>query len=178
MILCAPSASLIFGSGFPEIGDRRSQQVCIVVIRAERGVALAAEQPSHPAGGVGMIDAQRLLWRLPAGAAHPAPLCQQAFVLFPGGSVEACEPAPKIRQLFRPASASLALLDLLLVGRVIGAMLRLTPLSMFQVFRIALPSLCIPSTSVASQCHSPPIQSAGSPGPRKQTPRADARAEA
>ena len=34
-------------------------------------------------------------------------------------------------------------------------MLRLTPLSMFQVFRIALPSLCIPSTSVASQCHFP-----------------------
>ena len=147
--------SCVVGSGFPEIGDTRRHHARIVVIGAEPGVALAAEQPAHPAGGVGMIDAKRLLWRLPADAAHAALLCQQAFVLFPGDPVEAREPAPKIRQLFRPASAPLALLDLLLVDRVIGAMLRLTPLSMFQVFRIALPSLCIPSTSVASQCHFP-----------------------
>ena len=42
-------------------------------------------------------------------------------------------------------------------------MLRLTPLSMFQVFRIALPSLGIPSTSVALQCHFPLNPTAGSP---------------
>jgi hypothetical protein len=34
---------------------------------------------------------------------------------------------------------------------------------MFQVFRIAFPSLCIPSTSVALQCHFPLDPTAGSP---------------
>ena len=99
-----------------------------------------------------MIDAKRLLWRLPADAAHAALLCQQAFVLFL--EIRRSVRAGAKNPIAFPAAAPLALLDLLLVDRVIGAMLRL-PISMFQVFRIALPSLCIPSTSVASQCHFP-----------------------
>ena len=46
---------------------------------------------------------------------------------------------------------------------MVGATFRLAPLPIVRILRISLPSLCIPGTSVASQCHFPLNPIAGSP---------------
>ena len=95
--------SLVVGSGFPEIGDTRRHHAHIVVIRAEPGVALAAEQPTHPAGGVGMIDAKRLLWRLPADAAHAALLAPAGLRTVPWRSRRSVRAGAKNPIAFSPS---------------------------------------------------------------------------
>jgi hypothetical protein len=54
----------------PEIGERRYYRSRIVLVAAERYIALAAEQAADRAGRMAMIDAERLFRRLSADRAY------------------------------------------------------------------------------------------------------------
>src|SRR4051794_27255358 len=115
----------VFGGGRRDDG--------IITHEAERGVARMAKEPAHPAAGVRMIDEQRPRRLGLADAADAALLRHHGLVVLQRQSVDLLEPLlaavpfvagkPPPRPILVIFSISLARtrVELLLVGRAVGA---------------------------------------------------------